>query len=117
ALERRSVELERRTTELVTTCEELSEARSELSRREQLAAAGQVAGVVAHEVRNPLGVMTNAVALLRHPGTTADHRDLLIGIIEEETHRLNKMVGDLLSLVEPLSPAREAVDVRELVEH
>jgi signal transduction histidine kinase len=116
-LERRSLALERQGAELRTTCEELSSVRSELLRRQQLAAVGEVTAVVAHEVRNPLGVITNAVSILRNPRTTPDRQELLVGIIDEEVARLNDTVGDLLAFVRPLSTARDAVDVRELAEH
>jgi C4-dicarboxylate-specific signal transduction histidine kinase len=55
-LERRSHELRTRTRELRRSYEELRAAQEELVKREQLAVIGELAAVIAHEVRNPLAI-------------------------------------------------------------
>ncbi len=112
-----------KTKELAVESEKLSRsfkslraAQSELVRKEQLAAIGELSAIVAHEVRNPLAVITNAVATLRRPATTGGDRDVLLGILSEETARLNQLVGDLLHYAKPLSLERDNVSVREIVE-
>ena len=56
-----NADLERRVEERTR---ELRDAQEKLVRQERLAVLGQLAGGVGHELRNPLGVMTNAVYLL-----------------------------------------------------
>ena len=90
--------------------------QAELVRKEQLAAVGELAAVIAHEVRNPLAIIMNAVsALKRHPADKAQI-DTLFEILTEETTRLNRIVGDLLHYAKPLTPAAQSVDVVEVVE-
>ncbi|HEX9240817.1 MAG TPA: GAF domain-containing protein [Anaeromyxobacter sp.] len=83
---------------------DLARAQQALVHRERLAALGELSAVVAHEVRNPLGVIFNSLGSLRrlvHP--TGDARTLF-RIIEEEAERLNRIVGDLLDFARPSTP-------------
>ncbi|MGA9526205.1 MAG: ATP-binding protein [Myxococcaceae bacterium] len=94
---------------------ELRDAQAELVRRERLAAVGELAAVVAHEVRNPLGVIFNAVAGLRRNGTLPADAETLHAILQEEADRLDRIVGDLLDFARPLQPSLEPGDVTQLV--
>jgi signal transduction histidine kinase len=85
-------------------------------RKEQLAAVGELSAVVAHEVRNPLAIISNAVATLKRSGVGEEDRQTLLGILDEETTRLNRLVGDLLRYARPISLERQLVSLRDLVE-
>ena len=115
-LEARARELRGRARELARSYEELRAAQDELVRKEQLAAVGELSAVVAHEVRNPLAIIGNAVATLRRSGVTDEDRDTLLGILDEESSRLNRLVGDLLRYARPISVERQQVSMREIVE-
>jgi signal transduction histidine kinase len=80
--------------------EALERAKTELAHRERLAALGELAAIIAHEVRNPLGAMFASVAGLRK---LVDHPDarVLVGVIDEETRRLDSIVSDLLDFARP----------------
>ncbi|MFW5878891.1 MAG: ATP-binding protein, partial [Myxococcota bacterium] len=94
----------------------LEDLQKELLRREKLAAVGEMAGVLAHEVRNPLAVIFNAVSGLRRTlGPEAD-RDGLLAIIHEEADRLKRVVRDLLDFARPSSPELRPMRVHGLVE-
>lgn len=80
---------------------------------EQLGAAGRLAASVAHEVRNPLAAMTNAVSLLRDRGGLARDDARLLDIVLEESQRVSRIVGDFLSYARP---ARLETVSHELVE-
>lgn len=115
-LVRKTNELSDRSQALSRAFKELRAAQSELVRKEQLAAIGELSAVVAHEVRNPLAVITNAVATLGHSDLAAEDREVLLKILEEETTRLNQLVGDLLHYAKPLAPEPQPVGVRGLVD-
>jgi two-component system sensor histidine kinase HydH len=94
---------------------ELARVRDALEQREALAAVGELAAIVAHEVRNPLAIILNAVASLRRPQLSPRERDLLHGILEEEADRINRIVTDLLTLARPLHPEARETLPRELI--
>lgn len=87
--------------DLVRSNESLQKAQAQLVERERLAALGELAAVVAHEVRNPLGVIFNSLGALRRAtqleGIAAD----CLRMVGEEADRLNRIVGDLLDFARP----------------
>ncbi|MEZ4294240.1 MAG: ATP-binding protein [Polyangiaceae bacterium] len=91
-------------------------AESAVIEKEQLAAIGELSAMIAHEIRNPLTIIGNAVTTLRRAGTPAEDRATLLDILEEESRRLNQLMNDLLSYARPVSLELTRVDVREIVE-
>ena len=94
---------------------ELKRAQVELVRSEKLAAVGELAAVVAHEVRNPLGVIFNAGAALRRRPELSEEARALLDILQEEAERLNLIVGDLLDFARPLQPKPEPGDIVQVI--
>jgi signal transduction histidine kinase len=93
---------------------ELSRLQSELVAQERLNVLGEAAGVVAHEVRNPLGAMLNAVAVLKREGKLGPAGTYAVEMLEEESTRLEDMVRDLLDVVRPFEPRLRALHLGEL---
>ena len=93
----------------------LKTAQARLIERERLAALGEVAAVVAHEVRNPLAVIFNAVSALRRGTSEKAETALMVDTIREEADRLNQIVGDLLDFARPVSPNLREEDLEPLV--
>jgi two-component system, NtrC family, sensor histidine kinase HydH len=94
---------------------ELARAQAEVVRHERLAALGEVAAVMAHEVRNPLGVIFNSLTSLKKLLTPSGDVELLLRIVGEEADRLNRIVGDLLDFARPYAPERSTVNLETLV--
>jgi signal transduction histidine kinase len=115
-LDARRRELRSRTRELMHSNDELRATQAALSTKEQLAAVGELAAVVAHEVRNPLAILGNAVASLRKETLAPDDRATLLEIIDSEATRLNRIVTDLLSFSRPITLQRGAVQLCDLVD-
>jgi signal transduction histidine kinase len=94
---------------------ELRAAQAELLRRERLAALGEISAVVAHEVRNPLAVIFNAVASLRKQKPVTADAATLLDIVQEESERLKRVVGDLLDFARPHALSVDLVPPSRLV--
>ena len=96
--------------------QELREAQEQLVRREKLAVLGQMAGGVGHELRNPLGVISNAVYLLQLAIPDADEttREYL-DMISSEVRNSTKIISDLLDFSRTRMPERGEIAVSDLV--
>ncbi len=95
--------------------EQVQRQQQEMLRSEQLAAVGQLAASVAHEVRNPLTSIKMLVgAALRSPATQALTADDL-GVIYKEVGRLEQTVQGLLDCARPPRAQRQPADLRALL--
>jgi signal transduction histidine kinase len=115
-IEKKANELRNRTRELRKALSALGSAEEELGKKEQLAVVGELAAVIAHEVRNPLAIIANAVAGLRKTTLTKDDHTTLLGILDEETTHLNRLVSDLLRYARPVNVQRQNISLHDLLE-
>jgi len=98
------------------TTADLKKTEAQLIRSEKLAALGQLAAGIAHEIRNPL----TSINILIHsmtenlPSKNAHWEDLKV--IEEEIHRINEIVGQFLRFAKPSPPILEKAEVAFMVE-
>ena len=92
---------------------------AKLKDRDRLAALGSMAAGLAHEVKNPLGAIKGAAQLLEEltPKNTNDSESMqeFIGIILEETNRLNRVVGSFLDYARPAVGNPVALDVNAAI--
>jgi signal transduction histidine kinase len=95
---------------------ELARTQKELIDRERMAALGELSASIAHEVRNPLGVIFNSVGSLRRLLKPQGDVSLIIDIVGEEAERLNRMVGDLLDYSRPVRPALQPLPLGSLID-
>lgn len=95
---------------------ELKEAQEKLLRQERLAVLGQLAGSVSHELRNPLGVISNSVYILLSLLKDADQKTKdYIQMINEETRRSEKIITDMLDFSKVRTPDARAFRVDEII--
>ena len=107
----RSVVENRRTTQryqelaetLAETNRRLEQAQAEARRSERLAALGQLSAGLAHEIRNPLGVIKGSAEMLTQKlGDSNPLATELAGYISTETNRLSALVTRFLDFARPL---------------
>lgn len=110
-------ELHRKTSELVASYDRVKQASAELEHKQQLATVGELSAVIAHEVRNPLAIIKNATSSLRRQQIRRTDRDVLLGILDEESDRLNRLVNELLTFASPVVPRGRAIKVRDILQH
>lgn len=108
-------ELERRVEERTL---ELREAQESLVRKERLAALGQLAGGVAHQIRNPLAAIMNATYVLRRHMIPGQHPHVedAIRIIHDEVRHANVIITSLLDYARVRAPDRHPLSVVEVLE-
>ena len=95
---------------------ELQDAQEKIVRQEKLATLGQLAGSVGHELRNPLGVISNAIYYLKMINFDSDEKNKnYLSMIETETHNAEKIISDLLEFSRTKSVDREEVKVIDLI--
>jgi PAS domain S-box-containing protein len=98
--------------------EALRGAQQELLRKERLAVLGQLAGGLAHQIRNPLGAISNAAAVLKRKigeGASPDAQQAL-AVIREEVFEANRIITDLLDYARIRPPSLAPVAVSTLVD-
>lgn len=89
-----------------------------LKQRDRLAALGEMAAGLAHEIRNPLGAIKASAQFLAEP-TDDDERDAataeFLGIIVEEVDRLNRVVSSFLDYARPSTGDPAPTDLNAVV--
>jgi signal transduction histidine kinase len=105
-----------RTGELNSALDQLQAAQEALVRREKLAMLGQLAGGVGHELRNPLGVMSNAIYYLEMvlESPPDDVRDYL-QLLREQIALSTRIVGDLLDFARATPARRRPTAIGDIV--
>lgn len=90
--------------------------QAELHQHEKFAGMGRVVASIAHEIRNPLGIISSSAEFLlkraegSNPGTNR-----ILQAIYDEARRLSRTVSDFLDYAKPRRPKQDMVDVSSLL--
>ncbi|MBI4208125.1 MAG: PAS domain S-box protein [Deltaproteobacteria bacterium] len=76
---------------------EVKQMEQEMYRREQLAAVGELAASIAHEIRNPLTAISGSIQVLRQGLKVKGDHAKLMDIVLRESDRLNQLITDFLT--------------------
>lgn len=97
--------------------EALERSREQIVRAGKLAVVGEMAAIMVHEVRTPLGILRSSAQLLaRQPNLDEKGRELT-GFIISETDRLNHLVTLLLETASPRPPHFRPHALHEIIDH
>ncbi len=95
----------------------LETAQVQLIRNERLAALGQLAGGIAHELRHPLGVIHNVAFLLKAQlSPSTDEIAESLAMLDEEVQRADRIITDLLEFARTGKGMRSAINLSTLLE-
>jgi len=83
--------------------------------QQRLAAVGEMAAGIAHEIRNPLASMSGSIQLLREELPLSDEQAQLMDIVLRESERLNQTIGSFLAYARPQKSAVSRLDLRQVV--
>lgn len=96
--------------------DDLERSRQQVIRAAKLAVVGEMAAIMAHEVRTPLGILQTSAQILRSENAlSADGRDM-VRIINEETARLNRLISALLDCARPRPPQMQTRSLAKIIE-
>jgi signal transduction histidine kinase len=97
----------------------LREARDEQAQRfqkDKLSAMGELSAALAHEIRNPIGIINTSAALLDKPDYAPEKKAELTRMIREESLRVASLVQDFLQLSRHRQPSFEVIDPAQPLE-
>ncbi|MCB0390610.1 MAG: ATP-binding protein [Bdellovibrionales bacterium] len=87
-----------------------------LRQKEKLAAVGQLAAGIAHEIRNPLASISGSIQLLAaKEGVSEDEKKRLMAITVKEIDRLNGLISEFLEYVKPEAKKEDIVDINVIL--
>ena len=84
--------------------------------QQRLAAVGEMAAGIAHEIRNPLASMSGSIQVLRQELPLSDEQAQLMDIVLRESERLNRTIGSFLAYARPQRFAISRLDLRTVLQ-
>jgi two-component system, NtrC family, sensor histidine kinase PilS len=105
-------------TGFILTFQDVTESRT-LDRQarvqQRLAAVGEMAAGIAHEIRNPLASMSGSIQILRQELPLTDEQGQLMDIVIRESERLNETIRSFLAYARPQRQSMRYLDVRQVI--
>ena len=105
-------------TGFLVTFQDVTQARKqerEARIQQRLAAVGEMAAGIAHEIRNPLASMAGSIQILRQELPLSADQSQLMDIVLRESERLNETIRSFLAFARPQRQNSAPVDVRRVV--
>jgi signal transduction histidine kinase len=115
-LQRTAEGLEESYRKLQSQSERIIAVEEQIRRAEKLSTLGEMAAVLAHEIRNPLGSIRGTAEILRDDYRPGDPKHEFIEIQIKETERLNRVVEDFLRMARPQAAEMRRCSIREELE-
>ena len=93
--------LKQKEVHMARNLEELRQTRKQLLEEEKLAAVGRLSSAIAHEIRNPVAMISSSLDMANERGATETERKEMFDIAAKEAKRLEKLTGDFLEYAKP----------------
>ncbi|MBU1168143.1 MAG: HAMP domain-containing histidine kinase [Proteobacteria bacterium] len=100
---------------LEKTNRELKQAQSDIIRAEKLASIGRLSSGIAHEIGNPLGIVSGYLELLKNQSIDDDQKHDFIERAERELSRIDRIIRQLLNYSRTSSPMMTFFSVHETI--
>jgi two-component system sensor histidine kinase HydH len=88
----------------------------QIMQAEKMAAIGELAAGIAHEIRNPLGIITGSAETIRKHGNKKIQEEMTDYILEE-SKRINRLISSFLDFARPKEPKLVSCDLCEVLEN
>ncbi len=86
-----------------TLTDSIARFQAEAAHKDRLSSLGRLSTVIAHEIRNPLMIITTSLGTLRQDDVSAAERREAVTDIADETRRLNRIVAEVLDFAKPIT--------------
>lgn len=94
---------------------EIKHLEKALQQKEKLAAVGQLAAGIAHEIRNPLASISGSIQMMAASNETNEENKKLMKIVDKEIDRLNGLISEFLNYVRPEDQVKDIIDVNQVM--
>jgi two-component system, NtrC family, sensor kinase len=115
-IEEATAELTKKNRDLEELNELLVAARRDLTSKERLAALGQLAGTIAHELGNPLNALNGHLQLLARRPELAEPARSQVAVLQGEVARMTQIIRRFLDQTRGFTPSAETVELAPLVD-
>ena len=109
--------LREREASFVRNLQELERTRQQLLADEKLAAIGQLSRAIAHEIRNPVAMISSSLATATRPGLDEAEREEMFTIAAKEAQRLERLTNDFLVYARPRPVQVASVNVADTLNY
>ena len=109
--------LRERETALRLNLRELEQTREQLLAEEKLAAVGRLSSAIAHEIRNPVAMISSSLATAQRPGLAETERQEMFAIAASEAQRLAQLSSDFLAYARPRTARRARSNVADTLNY
>lgn len=106
-------DLRRKEAHLAENLHELEQAREKLMHEEKLAAVGRLSSAIAHEIRNPVAMITSSIASAKQ--LSGAEREEMFTIASEEAARLSRLTTEFLDYASTRQPNVRATSIGDTV--
>jgi signal transduction histidine kinase len=109
--------LREREARFVRNLEELDHTRQQLLSEEKLAAVGRLSRAIAHEIRNPVAMISSSLATATRPGQDESERREMFAIAAKEAARLERLTTDFLAYARPRAAQTTRANVADTLNY
>jgi len=107
--------LRRKEIGLAENLTELARTRERLLQEEKLAAVGRLSAAIAHEIRNPVAMISSSLATALRNSMAASEREEMFDIAAKEADRLERLTNDFLAYAKPRTPVCQPANIMDLL--
>ena len=110
-------QLKQQQSKLYESMAALHTAREELANEEKLAAVGRLASGIAHEIRNPVAMISSSLATAANSALGEADREEMVQIAAREASRLEHLTTEFLTYARPVAPQLSSILVDDLLSY
>jgi len=101
---------------VVTDLSKIKEMEARIIEAQKLSAAGQIAAMAAHDIKNPLSTIVSGMYLLKKFLSSDERTNKIVSQIDNACHKISLYVDDLLNFSRPLCINKRKIEINPIIE-